>query len=125
MENELLKSVHKIYENHPVATVYAADEVFVTVVGMAASDVDGVLGLSDLNTGELLTKLNIKALSRCLRFDFTEDQTSVLIGIIIEAGTNLLKVSEAVQTRVMSAVKDYIGTELNKVNIQISDVRNK
>ena len=125
MDNELLKTVHRIYEKDPVATVYAADDVFVTVVGMAASDVEGVLGLSDLNTGELQTKLNIKTLSRCLRFDFSEEQTSVLIGLIIEAGSNLLKVSEAVQIKVMSSVKDYIGTELDRVNIQISDVRTK
>ena len=125
MDNELLKTVHRIYEKDPVATVYAADDVFVTVVGMAASDVEGVLGLSDLNTGELQTKLNIKTLARCLRFDFSEEQTSVLIGLIIEAGSNLLKVSEAVQIKVMSSVKDYIGTELDRVNIQISDVRTK
>ena len=125
MDNELLKSVHRIYEKEPVAAVYAADEVFVTVVGMAASDVEGVLGLSDLNTGELQTKLNLETLSRCLRFEFTDEKTSVLIGLIIEAGSNLLKVSEAVQMKVMSAVKDYIGTDLDRVNIQITDVRTK
>ncbi len=125
MENELLKSLHKIYESEKTGAVYAADDVFVTVVGMAASDVEGVLSLSDLNTGELLVKPTLKNLSRCLRLDFGGDQISVLVGIVVEAGSNLLAVSCNVQNKVISAVKDIIGCDLSRVNIQISDVRSK
>lgn len=125
MDNELLKSLHKISESDSSGQVYAADDVFVTVIGMAAVDVEGVLGLSDLNTGELLTKLNVKTLSRSLRFDFGEEASSVLVGIIVVQGSNLLQVSLAVQTKVMAAVKDIIGYQFDKVNIQITDVRAK
>ena len=124
MENELLKSIHKIYENDKT-TVYAADDVFITVVGMAASDVDGVLSLSDLNTGELCVKPTIRNLSKCLRLDFSGDQITVLIGIVVEAGSNLLTVSTNVQNKVLNSVKDIIGCSLSRVNIQISDVRSK
>ena len=124
MENELLKSIHKIYENDKT-TVYAADDVFITVVGMAASDVDGVLSLSDLNTGELCVKPTIRNLSKCLRLDFSGNQITVLIGIVVEAGSNLLTVSTNVQNKVLNSVKDIIGCSLSRVNIQISDVRSK
>ena len=124
MENELLKSIHKSYENEKT-TVYAADDVFITVVGMAASDVDGVLSLSDLNTGELCVKPTIRNLSKCLRLDFSGDQITVLIGIVVEAGSNLLTVSTNVQNKVLNSVKDIIGCSLSRVNIQISDVRSK
>ncbi|MBO4872091.1 MAG: Asp23/Gls24 family envelope stress response protein [Lachnospiraceae bacterium] len=124
MENELLKSIHKIYENDRT-TVYAADDVFITVVGMAASDVEGVLSLSDLNTGEICLKPTVRNLSKCLRFDFSSDQITVLIGIVVEAGSNLLAVSTAVQNKVLNAVRDIIGCTLSRVNIQISDVRSK
>ena len=124
MENELLKSIHKIYENDKT-TVYAADDVFITVVGMAASDVEGVLSLSDLNTGELCLKPTVRNLSKCLRLDFSGDQITALIGIVVETGSNLLAVSTNVQNKVLNSVKDIIGCTLNRVNIQISDVRSK
>lgn len=124
MENELLKSIHKIYENDKT-TVYAADDVFITVVGLAASDVEGVLSLSDLNTGEICVKPTVRNLSKCLRLDFGTDQISVLIGIVVEAGSNLLAVSTNVQNKVLNAVRDIVGVTLSRVNIQISDVRSK
>ena len=100
--------------------------MFSTVVGINASDVDGVLGLSDLNTGELITKLNNKSLAKALRFDFSdENAVSVLVGIIVTAGSNLLGVSQAVQNKVAAAVQDMIGIPLTAVNIQISDVRSR
>ena len=99
--------------------------MFITVVGMAASDVEGVLSLSDLNTGELCVKPTIRNLSKCLRLDFSGDQITVLIGIVVEAGSNLLAVSTNVQNKVLNSVKDIIGCSLSRVNIQISDVRSK
>ena len=125
MDNELLKSVHVVAELSNSGTVYAADDVFATIVGLNASDVDGVLGLSDLNTGELITKINNKSLGKALRFDFAENAVSVLVGIIVTAGSNLLGVSRAVQNKVASAVQDMIGITLAAVNIQISDVRSR
>ena len=125
MDHEILKSVHKIYESDKSGTIFAADEVFHTIVGVSASEVEGVMGLADLNTGELLTKINAKTLSKCLRFDFANNQITVLVGIIVLSGSNLLSVSKAVQTKVRAAVKDLIGSDLTRVNVQISDVRSK
>ena len=125
MESEALKSVHKIYESDHSGTIFAADEVFHTIVGVSASEVEGVMGLADLNTGELVTKINAKTLSKCLRFDFSNKQITVLVGIIVLSGSNLLSVSKAVQAKVRAAVKDLIGSDLTRVNVQISDVRSK
>ena len=125
MENELLKSIHVIGESPKSGTIFAADDVFSTVVGLNASEVEGVMGLADLNTGELITKMNNKSLNRALRFDFTEGAVTALIGIIVVAGSNLLSVSRAVQHKVSTAVEDIIGVTLKSVNIQISDVRSR
>ncbi len=125
MDNELLKSVHLVAELSNSGTVYAADDVFSTVVGYNASEVDGVMGLSDLNTGELITRINNKTLAKALRFEFTDEAVSVLVGIIVTAGSSLLGVSRAVQSKVASAVQDMIGITLAAVNIQISDVRSR
>ena len=124
MENELLKSARKVYQSD-ILTVYAADEVFVTVIGMAAADVAGVLSLSDLSTGELCLKPTVKNLSKCVRLDAADGQLTALIGIVVVAGDNLLGVSTKVQRKVLAAVKDIIGCDLSRVNIQISDVRSK
>lgn len=125
MDNELLKSVHKIYESNNNGNVYAADDVFITVVGMAAADVEGVLSLSDLNTGEMYVKNSIRNLSKCLRMDFSSERTTAQVGIVVSTGSNLLNVSKAVQNKVLTAVRDIIGVNLDQINIQISDVRSK
>ena len=125
MDNELSKSLHPVYISEKGGAIYAADDVFITVIGMAASDVEGVLSLSDLNTGELCVKPTTRNFSKCLRLDFDGDKTSVLIGIVVQAGANLLGVSKNVQQKVLNAVTDIIGSALDTVNIQISDVRSK
>lgn len=125
MDHELLKSVHLISESCFGGMVYAADAVFSMVVGLNASDVKGVMGLSDLNTGELITKMTEKNLSKALRFDFSDNSVTALVGIIVLAGSNLLEVSKAVQNKVASAVQDIIGISLAAVNVQITDVRSR
>lgn len=125
MDSEALKSMHLIAESSFGGSIYAANEVFSMVVAHNASEVKGVMGLSDLNTGELITKMTDKNLSKALRLDFTKNPVSALVGIIVLSGSNLLEVSKAVQNKVADSVENIIGVRLSAVNVQITDVRSR
>ena len=125
MDSETLKSVHLIGESSFGGQIYAANEVFALVVGHNATEIKGVMGLSDLNTGELITKMTDKNLGKALRLDLGKENMSVLVGIIVLAGSNLLEVSKAVQKKVADSVENIIGVSLSAVNVQITDVRSR
>lgn len=125
MDNESLKSVHFISESTFGGSIYAANEVFALVVGHNATEIKGVMGLADLNTGELITKMTDKNLGKALRLDLGKKNMSVLVGIIVLAGSNLLDVSKAVQKKVADSVENIIGVSLSAVNVQITDVRSR
>ena len=124
MENEVLKNLHKICESG-VGTVYASDDVFTTVVGMTALEVEGVLALADMSSGEAQSRVGLKALARCMRFDFEENTLTVTLSLILAFGYNLPEVCAKVQSKIISAVSDMIGYEAKRVNIGIADVKMK
>ena len=124
MDNETLNNLHRICENE-LGAVFAADDVFTTVVGMAASEVEGVFALADLSTGEAQAKLGVKAMSRCMDFDFDDNTISVTLSLIISFGYNLPEVCGKVQSKVIGAVTDIIGYEAKSVNIGIADIKLK
>ena len=125
MDSETIKSMHLIAESSFGGSIYAANEVFSMVVAHNASEVKGVMGLADLNTGELITKMTDKNLSKALRLDFTNNPVSALVGIIVLSGSNLLEVSKAVQNKVSDSVENIIGVPLSAINVQITDVRSR
>ena len=124
MENEVLKNLHKICDSG-VGTVYASDDVFTTVVGMTVFEVDGVAALADVSTGEAQSRMGVKNLARCMRFDFEENTLTVTLSLILTFGCNLPEVCSKVQNKVISAVCDMIGYEVRRVNIGIADVKMK
>lgn len=125
MDSENLKSVHLIGESSFGGQIYAVNEVFALVVGHNATEIKGVMGLADLNTGELITKMTDKNLGKALRLDLGKKNMSVLVGIIVLAGSNLLEVSKAVQKKVADSVENIIGISLSAVNVQIMDIRSR
>lgn len=121
MENELLKTMHRIDEK-AYAAVYVADDVFTTIIGMSATEVDGVYSLADLSTDEAQAKLSLRSFSRCMRLEFNEDRITVTLALTIAYGYNLPEVCAAVQGKVICGISNMIGYTVERVNIKVADV---
>ena len=122
MENELSKSMHKVDEINGEASVFATDNVFSTIIGLAVGEVGGVHSLADFNTQEALTKQSQRTFNRCTKLDFGENEVDVSLCLNIAFGSNIPEVSAAVQSKVAAAITDMIGYSVKKINITVADV---
>lgn len=102
--------------------VRIADEVVAIIVGLAATEVDGVDSMAGNITNELVGKLGMKNLSKGVKVDVTEEHVSVDLSLNIKYGYNIPDVSERVQDRVKSAIENMTGLTVLDVNIRIAGV---
>ena len=116
------RNTHKLYEKEMMGEVRIADEVVAIIVGLAATEVDGVDSMAGNITNELVGKLGMKNLSKGVKVDVTEEHVSVDLSLNIKYGYNIPDVSERVQDRVKSAIENMPGLTVLDVNIRIAGV---
>lgn len=116
------RNTHKLYEKEMMGEVRIADEVVAIIVGLAATEVDGVDSMAGNITNELVGKLGMKNLSKGVKVDVTEEHVSVDLSLNIKYGYNIPDVSERVQDRVKSAIENMTGLTVLDVNIRIAGV---
>ena len=102
--------------------VKIADEVVAIVAGIAASDVPGVAGMSGGFAGGIAEMLGKKNLSKGVKVEVGEKETSIDINIIVEYGVRIPDVAWEIQNRVKKAVETMTGLKVLQVNIHVQGV---
>lgn len=115
-------ATYSISENVNIGQVKVADEVVAVIAGLAATEVKGVESLGGNITGDIISKLGMKSLSKGVKV-FVEDSTvKVDVALNIKYGTEIPKVSEIVQEKIKSAIETMTGLTVSEVNIKVSSV---
>ena len=122
MSKEEKRGVHMIHADGQLGEVQIADEVVATIAGLAATEVEGVASMAGNITKELIGKLGVKNLSKCVKVLVTDRNVDVDLALNIDYGYSIMKVSEKVQDRVKSAIENMTGLEVSMVNIRIVNV---
>ena len=102
--------------------VKIADEVVAIIAGLAATEVEGVSSMAGNITNELVCKLGMKNLSKCIRVEVIDGVVSVDVALNIAYGYTIIDVSSKVQEKVKSAIENMTGLEVSGVNIRIASV---
>jgi len=122
MANEEKRGVHMIHADGQLGEVQIADEVVAVIAGLAAMEIEGVSAMAGNITGELISKLGMRNLSKGVKVLVTDRNVDVDLALNIEYGYSIMKVSEKVQERVKSAIENMTGLEVSIVNIRIASV---
>ncbi len=106
-------------------TIEIANEVIATVVGGAATDIYGVVGMASKNQikdnlNDILRKENY---SRGVIVRQEENGVAVDVYIIVSYGTKISEVSRNVQEKVKYNLETMLGIVANSVNIFVQGVR--
>lgn len=106
-------------------TIEIANEVIATVVGGAATDIYGVVGMASKNQikdnlNDILRKENY---SRGVIVHQEENGVAVDVYIIVSYGTKISEVSRNVQEKVKYNLETMLGIVANSVNIFVQGVR--
>ena len=115
------RTVYKIQEIGEIGEAHISLEVFSMIVGLAATEVEGVASLAGNVTNELVSKLGMKGLQKGVKVEIKDHVVKVDLELNLKYDQNILETSKAVQDRVKNAVENMTGFSVAEVNIKIAN----
>ena len=103
-------------------SIHISEDVVVSMVRSAVSEVDGVAGLASSAGTELADLLGIKTASKGVKVQIVDGVVNVDTIITVRYGCNTIAVAQAVQNAVTNAVQDMTGMGKPVVNVHISGI---
>lgn len=103
-------------------TVKIANEVVSIIAGLAATEIDGVTGMSGGITGDISELLGMKNLSKGVKVEVGEKEAAIDIFIIVDYGSKISEVAKAVQNNVKEKVETMTGLNVIEVNVNVQGV---
>ncbi|MFW5995878.1 MAG: Asp23/Gls24 family envelope stress response protein [Halanaerobiaceae bacterium] len=114
-------------EGSEVGTIKIANEVIEIIAKLAASEVDGVAGMSGSVVGGIaeMLKGKTKNLSKGVEVDAGEEKASVNLSVIVEYGTSIPDIAWQIQKKVKQAIENMTGLEVEEINVKVQGVQFK
>ncbi len=107
----------------PLGAIRIADEVVEVIAGLAASDVEGVAGMSGGFVGDLAHMLGRnKNLAKGVKVEVGEQEAAVDLFIVVEYGVSIPDVALRVQEAVKEAIQSMTGLTVVETNIHVQGV---
>jgi len=100
--------------------VKISDEVVGTIAALAAFNVNGVLGISGVQSAD---KLNKKKLQRGVRVSIDNRAVTVQVYLDVDFGSNIVEVAKNVQQEIKTQIELMTGLNVAQVNVQVQNVR--
>jgi len=105
-----------------VGAIKIANEVVAIIAGLAATEVQGVAGMSGGIAGDIVEILKGKNLSKGVKVEVGEKETAIDLFIIVEYGVRIPDIAWEIQNKVKKAVESMTGLAVVEVNIHIQAV---
>jgi uncharacterized alkaline shock family protein YloU len=122
-ENEIIENTVEISDNSG-ESIQIADDVVAIIAGKAVSEVSGVAGMAGGFAGGISEVLSgKKILSKGIKVDVKEKETTIDVSIIVEYGVRIPDVAFEIQNRVKKAVETMTGLNVSGVNVHVQGVK--
>jgi uncharacterized alkaline shock family protein YloU len=110
------------YDENQLGKVEIAPEVIQIISGIAASRVDGVIGLSGgvaSNLNQLLGRKNVK---KGIHVEL-DDQLVIELAVVVQYGYHIPDVGRQIQEQVKGAVESMTGLLVDKIIVRIDAIK--
>ncbi|AET66708.1 hypothetical protein Desor_1034 [Desulfosporosinus orientis DSM 765] len=109
-----------------LGSIRIADEVVEVIAGLAASEVEGVVGMSGGLVGDLANMLaRNKNLSKGVKVEVGEHEVAVDLFIVVEYGVSIPDVALSVQEAVKEGIESMTGLKVVEANVHVQGVNFK
>lgn len=105
-----------------IGTIKITEEVVSIIAGMAATEVQGVAGMSGGIAGGIAEMLGRKNLSKGVKVEVGEREAAIDLFIIVDYGCRIPDVAWDIQERVKKSVENMTGLNVIEVNIHVQGV---
>ena len=103
--------------------VKISDEVVEVIAGLAASEIDGIEGMSTTLVGGITQILSGKKnLSKGIKVTVDDDKATIDIHVVVKYGIKIPEVASKVQENVIKFVESMTGLKVSAVNVFIQNV---
>ncbi|CCU79341.1 Alkaline shock protein [Halanaerobium saccharolyticum subsp. saccharolyticum DSM 6643] len=109
-------------ENIDEGSIKIADEVVGIITGLAATEIEGVAGMSGGLAGGLADMLGRKNLSKGVKVEVKEETALVDVYVIINYGNSIPDVAWKIQDNVKQAIEGMTGLNVKAVNVHVQGV---
>ncbi len=109
-------------EKTNMGSIRIVPEVVSIVAGLAATEVNGVAGMSGGMAGGIAEMLGMKNLSKGVKVDVKEKECRVDLYIIVNYGAEIPAVAMEIQETVKRAVETMTGLHVEEVNVHVQGV---
>ena len=120
MEKEVNQNA--VTHDQGIGTVQIADDVIAVIVGIAATEVEGIAALGDNITNELMNKVGIKIISKGVKVNIVENKIDVEVSLTVGYGYNIPATCAKVQEKIKNTVENMTGLKVTGVNVRITGV---
>lgn len=110
-------------EEDKVGVVQIADGVVAMIAALAATEVEGVSCMAGNITNEMISRVGVKKLSKCVRVAVAERKVKVDLALTMEYGYGIPATCHQVQAKVKAAIENMTGLDCSDVNIRIAGVK--
>ena len=109
-------------EQTGLGSIRIADEVVRIIAGLAATEVQGVVGMSSGVVGGIAEMLGRKNMSKGVKVEVGEREAAVDIFVVMEYGTRIPDVAARIQENVKKAIENMTGLTVVEVNVNVQGV---
>ena len=108
--------------NNALGTIRIADEVVSIIAGLAATEVEGVAGMSGGIAGGIAETLGRKNFSNGVKAEVREKEAAIDLYIIVKYGVRIPDIALNVQEAVKAAIENMTGLSTVEVNVHVQGV---
>ena len=108
--------------NNALGTIRIADEVVSIIAGLAATEVEGVAGMSGGIAGGIAEILGRKNFSKGVKVEVGEKEAAIDLYIIVKYGVRIPDIALNVQEAVKEAIENMTGLSTVEVNVHVQGV---
>lgn len=109
-------------QDNNTGAVRIADDVVAIIAGLAATEVEGVAGMSGGIAGGIAEILGRKNLSKGVKVEVGETEAAIDIFVIVDFGVRIPDVALKIQENVKKAVESMTGLKAIEINVHVQGV---
>lgn len=109
-------------EEKDTGKIKIESDVVAMIAGLAATDTDGVAGMSGGITEGWAKKVSGKNIAKGVRVEVGETETAIDLRVIIKYGYKIHEVAANLQQNVKDAVESMTGLKVVEVNVHVEDI---
>lgn len=106
-----------------VGSVSFANDVIATIAGLAATEIDGVAGMTGNMMADISEILGRKNLTKGVKVEVGKEEAAIDLYVLVYYGRSIIDVCNKVQENVKKAIETMTGLRVVEVNVFVQGIQ--